>query len=206
MARRFFASSAALLLGLSLGAPALSHPLDELAQSSYLTLEDGSVRLEVGMTPGERVTQKFLALGDLTSNAGRRDFGNRIGKYLSASVDGRKLPLTLETADSALPAQGPGVLLSYRAALPSLSPGPHTLRYENRFEPFRSGYLSTALLGSGGVRLGQMERDPRQQSLTFAFTPPDKPASLSSPLVIALIAVAIGGGFGVFWLARRSRR
>ena len=165
----------------SLAGAASAHPLDELAQASYIEVGAGKVALELDLTPGERVTGKYFASLDenkdgALSPAERDACAGRVLRDLRLSLDGKPLAPTLARSefpqDAILKSGGGSVKFFVEAPLNSLAPGKHVLRYENRYEPLKSGYLVAVLVGKDGQTVGTQSRDDRQQTLTLEFTTP----------------------------------
>ncbi|MBB6051495.1 hypothetical protein [Armatimonas rosea] len=134
-----------------------AHPRDELAQTSYLGVTPREVTVELVFTPGEQLTEAFQKRSQDPT------FASEAAAALRLWVDGTLVPLRLQS--TTLP-------LRLSAALPTLAPGPHQLRYENRYAPLKSAYLAAALAGTGGITIGPQTRDARQQQLGFTFTLP----------------------------------
>ena len=197
----------------SLAGAASAHPLDELAQASYVEVGRARVAVELNLTPGERVAGKYFASLDenkdgTLSPAERGVCEKRVLGDLRLSLDGKPLAPTLARSefptDAILKSGGGSVKLFATTDFAPLAPGKHVLRYENRHEPLKSGYLVAVLVGKDGAAVGTQSRDDRQQALTLEFSTPAAP---SSPLLPGLGAGLIALGAAVFAFRRwRQRR
>lgn len=197
-----------------LAGAASAHPLDELAQASYVEVGRERVSVELNLTPGERIAGKFFASLDenkdgVLSPAERDACAARVLRDLRLALDGEPLAPTLARSefppDAVLKSGGASVKLFVEAPLNSLAPGKHVLRYENRYEPLKSGYLVAVLVGKDGAGVGTQTRDDRQQALNLEFSTPAAMSS-SSPLLPGLGAGLLALGGGVFAMRRRQRR
>lgn len=156
-----------LLVILALGVPAQAHPRDELGQASYLEITRAAVRVELNLAPGEQLTTAHAAL------VAKSDYAQQVLSALSLTLDGKPLALRLVRGPVATPEQSTKLFLE--ASVPSLSAGKHTLRYENRYAPFKSGYIATTLAGTDGITIGKQLHDPLQQTLTVEWEAPAPP-------------------------------
>jgi hypothetical protein len=169
--------SSLLVLVALMQLPAHAHPRDELAQTSYLGVTPRELTVELVFTPGEQLTEAF----EKRSRAPQ--FASEAAAALRLWVDGKPVTLQLQSAT-------PPLRLS--AALPTLAPGPHQLRYENRYAPLKSAYLAAALAGTGGITISPQTRDAHQNQLAFTFTlpAPAPPPSRLPWVVLGLLALS----------------
>lgn len=175
-------SSLLVLLALLIPLSAHAHPRDELAQTSYIGVTSREVTVELVFTPGEQLTEAFQ------KRSQNPKFAHEAAAVLRLWVDGTPVPLQLQS--TALP-------LRLSGALPTLAPGPHQVRYENRYAPLKSAYLAAALAGTGGVTIGPQTRDARQQQLGFTFTlPAQAPPSRLPWVVLGFLVLSSLYAFG----------
>ncbi len=161
-------SSLWAVFALALAVPGHAHPRDELGQASYLGITRSAVTVELNLAPGEQLTAAFAAL------MAKDSYPQQVLSQLSLALDGRPLALRLVGGPVATPEQS--TKLYFEAPLPSLSSGTHTLRYENRYQPFKSGYIATTLAGTEGIVIGKQLHDPLQQTLTVEWEAPARPS------------------------------
>ena len=119
-------------------------------------------------------------------------------------LDGRALrlePATLSFPDfDALRSGEDTIRLQLRAAVPSVSVGPHQLSYRNNHRRDVSVYLANALVPeSDRVAVRAQLRDTDQRDLTIAYTLRAVPDTLPRALLLLGIACAAG-----VFVSRRS--
>ena len=121
---------AALGTSLILTGVASAHPLDELAQASYVEVSRERVSVELNLTPGERIAGKFFASLDgnrdgALSPGERGVYEKRVLGDLRLSLDGEPLAPALVRSefppDAALKSGGGSVKLFVEANLSSLA-------------------------------------------------------------------------------------
>lgn len=177
--------SSALLCLIAGGA--LAHPVDELAQSSYLGVLPTKVTLELNLTPGDKLVSAFFALTQKPGYAAQL-----VGEQ-ALWLDGKALSLRLVRTEPLGDAKN--LRLFLEAPLGALPEGKHTLRYENHHAPLKSAYTAATLAGTDGITIGEQTHDPTQQALTVAFQArPLTPENGGTPAVgiVALALVACG--------------
>ncbi len=200
--RRFLGALGALLV---CWGTALAHPVDELAQASFIGVGREWVSVELTLMPGEKLAKKFFASldtnrDDTLDTAEQKAYATQVSGDLRISLDGAPLAVKLAgqefPPDAALRSGSASIKLSVEAALPRLAPGKHLLRYENRHAPATSGYLAVVLVAESGQEAGTQTRDDRQQTLTLAFTTPAAP--LSPLLSLGAGVLALGAYLAVY--------
>lgn len=185
MAQRLRSSALALLI-LPLALPALAHPRDELGQASYVGITRTAITIELSLTPGDQLAPSFAAL------VKKPDFVQHVRGALTLSLDGERLALHLVREPIRTPEQSTKLFLE--APLTSLTAGAHTLRYANRYAPFKSGYLATTLAGTDGITIGTQTHGALQQTLTVAFRAPATGLPLFFWIVAGILALAASYG------------
>jgi MYXO-CTERM domain-containing protein len=211
MASKASCRSAGTLASLGVFAGAiLAHPTDELAQASYVEVGREKVSVELDLTPGEQLAEKYVASLDKNkdgalSPAEQEGYAAQVLGELRLSLDGAALAPILARSEfpsaTALRSRGASVKLFIDAPLPPLAPGKHVLRYENRHAPLKSGYLAVLLFGKEGQVVGTQTHDETQQTLTLTFMTPPPP--LSPLLILGVGLLALGA---VVALRQRRRR
>lgn len=177
----------AMLLGALLAIPTVAnaHPLDELVQSSFLTVHRDALRLEVDLFPGARVAGAFFTHVD-SNHDGRIDSSER-----SALVAAVRASISLRTAHAPLEMElgadrwpeddvlraGEGMIrIFWRAPLPaSVVRDSSTIEfdYENRYAPVTSSYLVNALVDTLTLPIISMSRSFSQQQFTVRYATRD---------------------------------
>lgn len=159
---------------------ALAHPVDELAQSSYLGVLPTKVTLELNLTPGDKLVPAFVALTQKPSYAAQL-----VGEQ-ALWLDGTALSLRLVRTEPLGDAKN--LRLFLEAPLGALPAGKHTLRYENHHAPLKSAYTAATLAGTDGITIGEQTHDPAQKALTVVFEA--RPSLSPTVGVVALVLVA----------------
>ncbi|WP_395094751.1 hypothetical protein [Armatimonas sp.] len=185
MAQRLRSSALALLI-LPMASPVRAHPRDELGQASYVGITRKAITVELSLAPGDQLAPSFAALEE------KPDFAQRVLGNLTLSLDGKRLALRLVREPLRTPEQSTKLFME--APLVSLSAGAHTLHYENRYAPFKSGYLATTLAGTDGITIGTQTHGAFQQTLTVAFQAPATGYPLFVWIVASLLALAASYG------------
>ena len=179
-----------------------AHRRDEYLQAALLAIEPGRVQIQLDLTAGISVADAVLSQIDTDrtgtiSSAETLAYGNSVLNEVSLEADGE--PLHLELRNQYVPAiesvrKGEGaVRLELSARMPSLGPGPHTLRYRNRHRADISVYLANVLVPvSDRVAVAAQRRDVDQRELTVDFVLRPQPASKSGYwLTIAVAGMLI---------------
>jgi hypothetical protein len=145
-----------LLLALLSGSAA-AHPLDEVVQGAYLTLAPGEVRLELDMTPGTEVAGALLRALDTDADqritdAEARAYAEGVIRQSTLALDDVPVSWSLESV-SVPPYQNLALasdtIKIYTVAKRPDAAGPHTLSYENRYEPAKSQWIANIFLQPG---------------------------------------------------------
>lgn len=151
----------------------VAHRLDECLQAARIAVFETRVEIELDLTPGANMADRFLALIDLDrdgriSNAEGEAFGERVKNSVTLTLDG--VAKLLEVAVEELPRledikAGTGVIrLRLSAGYPALSPGPHRIAFQNRYRPNESVHLVNALVPeSARIQIIRQRRDPSQR-------------------------------------------
>jgi hypothetical protein len=166
------------LLVLSLAGNAAAHRLDEYLQATLIGIAQGSVDLEIQLTPGVAVLPAVLSEIDRDrdgriSGEEARAYSTRVMREVELRVDGRAAPLSL--VESTFPTleemrQGLGTIrLKLRASRVEGDSAVHELRFINRHLPQVSVYLVNCLAGDG-LRVGRQQRDEAQRSISFGYS------------------------------------
>jgi hypothetical protein len=135
-----------------------AHPVDEVVQGAYLTLSPGQVKLELDLTPGEKVAGTLLKSLDTNgdgkaSDTESRSFARRVLAQSTLKLGDVAVPWTLgrvEVPPLALLKVGGSILKIYATAPRPDSAGPQTLSYLNRFQPVKSQWAANIFLQPGG--------------------------------------------------------
>jgi hypothetical protein len=170
-----------LLVGaavLMLPAGVQAHRLDEVLQTTRISIGVNQIDLDVAISPGIETAAAVLSAVDVNRNGAidaieRRSYVDGIARALRLSVDGRVLPL--RPARYGFPASdavrgGVGVIqLALRADFESGS-GRHNLSFANGFAPAGSVYQVNALTPvEPGIDLRQPVRDARQRTFVIDY-------------------------------------
>jgi hypothetical protein len=161
--------------------PALAHPYDEVVQGAYLTLAPGQVRLELDLTPGPAVAGALLKALDPDNDQRvtapeARAYAQQVLNQSSLVLDGapaRWRVERVETPDYASLKLQSDTLKIYAVADRPDRPGPHTLGYDNRYQPAKSQCIANVFLQPGGgwrYAVTGQKHSPDGRSLTVAFT------------------------------------
>jgi hypothetical protein len=173
-------AAALALLALAAG-PALAHPYDEVVQGAYLTLAPGQVRLELDLTPGPAVAGALLAALDRNGDQKVTDQEARAyaAQVLSQSrllLDGSAVRWRVERVSmpdyQSLKLQSDTLKIFAVADRPD-RPGPHTLSYDNRYQPAKSQCIANIFLQPGGgwrYAVAGQKHSEDGRGLTVSFT------------------------------------
>ncbi|EHH68701.1 hypothetical protein [Gluconobacter morbifer] len=172
------AASALLLLP----AAASAHRLDEYLQATTIGLSRDHIALHLRLTPGVDVAEGIIRQIDINSDgilssAEQHAYITRMTRNLSASLNGKPLFLTLESATFPPPTAirgGTGVLdLRFTIQAP-LQNGPNRLTYTNRGAGPETVWLVNCLLPQDPdlhVLQQRRSRDQSDYQLDFTLTP-----------------------------------
>lgn len=190
---RLWTAVAAILA--ALGAPAQAHALDEYLQAILVGVEKDRVSLSMRLVPGIAVWPDVLRGMDANADgnisvAERQSYPARVRTDLHLSLDGKRLPLRVISADIPEPEllkDGIGQMrIEFAADLP---PGPAQRRLvlENRHHSRIAAYLVNSLASRDpDIRIGAQRRNENQSFYQLDYVQ-DAGGS---------IAVADPGGFG----------
>jgi hydrogenase/urease accessory protein HupE len=158
---------------------ACAHRLDEYLQATMIDVAGDHVSLNMRLAPGVEVFSQVLAKidtdGDGTiSAAEQRAYAESVVKDLSLSIDGQRLPLSLDTftfPELGEMKQGIGeILLNFAAKAPVGSQN-RTLVFENRHLPAISVYLANCLIPSNpDIRVVTQNRNVTQSLYQLDYT------------------------------------
>ncbi len=169
---------AALSLCMAASETAAAHPLDELVQSSFVTVHRDSVFLELDLIAGTRVASAFFTFIDRDHNgqidaAERRAYVSAVQGSLRVGVGGRAVALALDATlwptDTQLRGGEGMIRLFWHAAMPHAADSDSVVfTLENTHAPVASGYLVNALVDSLTLPIARTTRSWTQQQ--FALT------------------------------------
>jgi hypothetical protein len=177
-------ASSAAILALTMtalaGTDVTAHRREDYLQATRIDLGPDRVRITLDLTPGIGVAESFLATldrdrdGSLSADE-QSAYAGRVMSALQVEIDQRPLlPRVVSSSCPDLPAfrRGEGTLrLTMQATLPSVSSGPHRLRFRNAHLAGHSAYLANALVPeSPRVTVTAQHRDPDQSELTIEYT------------------------------------
>jgi hypothetical protein len=178
--KRAGAAAGLALLAVAAG-PALAHPYDEVVQGAYLTLAPGQVRLELDLTPGPAVAGALLA--SLDHNGDRRVTDQEARAYAAQVLGQSSLVLDgapahwrvdrVVTPDYQALKLESDTLKIYAVADRADRPGPHTLSYDNRYQPAKSQCIANIFLQPGGgwrYAVAGQKHSEDGRALTVSFT------------------------------------
>ena len=165
---------------LALPGVASAHPGHSLAQTAYLTLTPGEVRLELDLTVGEAAVASLLAALDpdgdgQASEAETRAWAEGVLGQVSLTLDDGTAAWTLddvEVADLALVATGSAALSLTAATLRPEGPGPHSLTFVNDYAPAETLRTTTMFLAPGegwSWDIADQERSDDGAGLTVTY-------------------------------------
>jgi hypothetical protein len=173
-ARLLLVGAAALMLPAGVQA----HRLDEVLQTTRISIGVNQIDLDVAISPGIETAAAVLSAVDVNGNGAidaieERNYVDGIARALRLSIDGRVLPL--RPARDGFPAsdafrEGLGVVqLTLTADFESGS-GRHSLSFANGFAPAGSVYQVNALTPvERGIALRQPIRDARQRTFGIDY-------------------------------------
>jgi hypothetical protein len=189
-----------LIAGLAGSADVSAHRRDEYLQAARVAIDPSRVQLELDLTPGIALAEAIIADVDVNRDGAlsadeQRAYGNLVLSALDFDVDGRRLPLEMNTSSfpgiEALRAGEGAIRLHAAAALPPLASGAHQLLFRNRHHPDRSVYLANALVPENNrVAITAQRRDGSQSELTIEYELRDVPGASRAVWFFGSIAVA----------------
>jgi len=198
---------------------AAAHRLDEYLQATRISIDPDAILLEIDLTPGAEIGPMVFALvntdhdGRISSAEGRA-YANRAVRDIILELDGRPMPLAVER--TRFPSfeemrAGTGTVRIEARAAAVLSPGRHTLRYQNSDRPDGSVYLVNALVPSSPkIAITDQHRDPLQREIRLSFNVTSgAAASIAAPLLVVVglgFSTLIGYGYHRKQNRRRTLR
>lgn len=176
-----------------------AHQLDEYLQATILSVEKGTIKADMFLTPGVAVLPAVLAEIDIdhdgvVSPTEQRTYAMRVLHDLSLTLDGQRLTPRLITASFPSPSEmkeGRGdIHLEFKATFPSGSSG-HKLRLENHHQSSIAAYQVNSLLPTDPkIRLGAEHRNYSQSVYELEFTAPG-PAHFSGQSQVAFVCILL---------------
>ena len=179
---------------------AAAHRLDEFLQATRISIAPDAILLEIDLTPGAEIGPMVFALintdrdGRISSAEGRA-YANHAVRDMILELDGR--PKLLAVERTRFPSfeemrAGTGTVRIEARAAAVLSPGRHTLRYQNSDRPDGSVYLVNALVPSSPkIEITDQHRDPLQREIRLGFNV----TSGSTVSIVLPLLVIVGLGF-----------
>ena len=162
-----------------------AHPVDELVQGAYLTLVPDGLRLELDLTPGSGVVTAILGALDHNgdghvSDTEARVYALEVLKYSTIALDGAAAEWSLETIT--VPPHrnlelGSDAIKIFAIVKRPDSRGPHTLSFDNRYNPAASQWTANVFLQPGAgwrylITSQQRGRDGQQLTVNYETTVP----------------------------------
>jgi ABC-type nickel/cobalt efflux system permease component RcnA len=137
---------------LGIASPAFAHPLDEVVQSSYISIEIKRVEIELNISAGTLVAPDLAASIDtngdhVISEDETQTYARRLQSELSLQVDGQSRPLILQKIDLPswdLVSVGATIKAEFLAEAPH-NAADHQVVFLNRHAPAKSTYQNTLL-------------------------------------------------------------
>jgi len=176
--------TATLLLScFALSSKVAAHQLDEYVQATLVDIEPNEIKLQINLTPGTAVAEQVLNLIDhdhngVISTNEATAYAEGFKRDLTVRLDNRIIALKLEAITCPASAElrtGWGIiLLDFSASPGQLTPGTHTLTFENQHLPAISTYLINATRPrSASVQINAQKRNQKQSSgeVTFKIEP-----------------------------------
>ena len=194
-----------------------AHRKDEYLQAARIALDPARARITLDLTAGSAVADVVLAeidrdgTGTISTEEGGA-YAEVVRKAIALDIDGTPMPLAV--IDSRFPPvesirKGEGAIrLELAAALPSLPPGSHRLRYRNAHRTEIGAYLANALVPeSARVAIAGQKRDVDQRELIVDYVlSGDRSATGGRRLLLSDVAFALLVGAAVWWRLRSIRR
>lgn len=177
---RFARKWCVLLMGvvmLSITTPVFAHPLDEVVQSSYLSIEGKRVGLELNLSAGTLVAPALAAYIDsnndhVISDDETQAYARRLQAELSLQVDGQTRPLVLQKIEMPswdLVSVGATIKAEFLADA-AQSAGAHQVVMTNRHAPAKSVYQNTLLAPDNpNIRISGQRQNNEQNEFTVNY-------------------------------------
>lgn len=168
--------------------PAMAHRLDEYLQAAILSIEPGTVTINLRLVPGVAVAPAVIAGMDrngdgVLSATEQHVYAERVMADLVLKEDGH--PLKLRLVNAAFPAiaqmnAGTGEIeIVFAADLPA-GHGSHELTFENHHQSGISVYLVNTLVPKDrSLRIDEQNRNQNQSTYELSFTQLDFAQSTS---------------------------
>ena len=162
---------------LSITTPVFAHPLDEVVQSSYLSIEGKRVGLELNLSAGTLVAPALAAYIDsnndhVISDDETQAYARRLQAELSLQVDGQTRPLVLQKIEMPswdLVSVGAIIKAEFLADA-AQSAGAHQVVMTNRHEPAKSVYQNTLLAPDNpNIRIRGQRQNNEQNEFTVNY-------------------------------------
>lgn len=199
--------SALIFAGMGMGLPdrASAHRLDEYLQAARFSVDRGSVKMEIDLTPGVSMAPRVLSLIDTDhdgriSTAEASAYARTVLGSIELRLDSAPLDLILDGEQFSEIAdinEGVGMIrIRGTAGFPRAAPGRHELTYRNTHESDISVYLANALVpGDRDIEITGQRRDSSQRELSIDYrvvpAPPQSSKWLFMFAVVAAGAVAL---------------
>jgi hypothetical protein len=187
-----------------------AHRLDELLQTTFVSVGADRVRVDVSLTPGAQIASKVVGRIDADSDgafsaAEREAFARQVVDAIEVTIDGQRSALTLDGAQFPLPADLAAGTASVRinAFTPAPATGSHQMTVENGFERAMGVYLMEIRSPEPGTTVERQIRDPLQRTVRVDYAVRPSRQALASALIVLLL---IAGGASVVLRARRRFR
>jgi len=168
----------------------LAHRVDELLQSTLLSVAPDTVTMEITITPGIEVIDSILALIDQDHDGKISEteavvYAKRVLKSVELTLDRRTLELKLvgqEVASLADARSGLGLIrIKADAALGKVANGRHAITFRCRHPNPAAAFLANALVPeSSAIRILRQRRDESQSELTVDYRLQQPSAPLSA--------------------------
>ena len=164
---------------LAVPSAAFAHQLDEYLQATLVSIEPGSVRLQINLTPGVAIAEQVLAVIDRDRDGAIS--ANEVAAYaellkrdLTLRLDGQNLEAKLIASQFPEPGElrtGWEIIsMEFRGKSGPLTTGSHKFEFENRHLPVISGYLfNAAQPGSGSIQIIAQKRNQIQSAGEIDF-------------------------------------
>lgn len=177
---RFARKWCVLLTGvvmLSITTPVFAHPLDEVVQSSYLSIEGKRVGLELNLSAGTLVAPALAAYIDsngdqVISDDETQAYARRLQAELSLQVDGQARTLVLQKIEMPswdLVSVGATIKAEFLADAMQ-STGTHQVVLTNRHAPAKSVYQNTLLAPDNpNIRINGQRQNNEQNEFTVNY-------------------------------------
>ena len=205
--------SSLLVIGLLAGRPAGvgAHRLDEYLQATRIAIDVGRVGVEIDLTPGVSIAPLIIRSIDADGDgrideAESKNYARQVLSDVALTVDGRRLPVTLDdarfpTGDDMMLGIGT-IRVHGMAMLAGTASGPHQIGYVNAHGPEASVYLANALVPyDDRIRISGQRRDVAQRGLTIDYRFTSGTAGAQVWWLLAALAMTAGlitarrGGF-----------